>query len=178
MLPRSPSCWFLSWPLITSFSSRSSLRPALVCCSATESPASCTTTVTGAWLTPSGVHTGVTRLSLSAAGSGRTAPELELPSTPKTSASAADANRISSPHSVELLARSWPLIRRRSRQRRDFIELASPVRSAAPLAACDRTFARDGAEIEPVVAGCLGRLAHALFGDGFARERSAVFSFH
>src|SRR6267154_2005692 len=99
MLPRMPSCWLLSWPLMRSFSSRSSLRPALACCSATESPASCTTTVTGALLTPSGVHTGVTRLAPSLTASGRTAAEVELPRTPKASASAAtartDLNRIS-----------------------------------------------------------------------------------
>ena len=37
--------------------------------------------------------------------------------------------------------------------------LSGPVRPAAPLASCDGPLARDGAEIEPVIAGCLGRLA-------------------
>src|SRR5881398_547711 len=55
MLPRRPSCWLRSSPLMRSLSFRSSLRPALPCCSATDSPASCTTTVTGALLTPLGV---------------------------------------------------------------------------------------------------------------------------
>jgi len=67
-------------------------------------PATCTTTVTGALLTPSGVHTGVTRLPPSLTASGRTAPEVELPRMPKeTSASPAtariDPDRISSPQS-------------------------------------------------------------------------------
>src|SRR6267378_4531521 len=49
---------------------------------------------------------------------------------------------------------------------------------AAPLAARDSSLARNGAEIVAVIPGRLGGFAHAFFGNGFARQCSAVFTFH
>src|SRR5437773_11933599 len=66
----------------------------------------------------------------------------------------------------------------RQDKRGEALFYSRPVRPPAPLAACDRTLVRNGAEIKPVVASRLGGLAHALFGNGFACQRSAVFSFH
>src|SRR5882762_8802849 len=65
-----------------------------------------------------------------------------------------------------------------SRQTGETLFYSGPVRPPAPLAACDRTLARNGAEIVAVIPGCLGGFPHALFGNRFARQRSAVFSFH
>jgi len=55
---------------------------------------------------------------------------------------------------------------------------SGPVGPAAPFAACDRALARNGAEIVAIIPGRLGGLAHAFFGNGFARQCSAVFTFH
>jgi len=57
--------------------SRSSLRPALACC-LLGIPATCTTTVTGALLTP-GCPYRCHEAAPSLTASGRTAPEVELP---------------------------------------------------------------------------------------------------
>src|SRR2546426_11129523 len=65
-----------------------------------------------------------------------------------------------------------------SRQTGETLFHSGPVRPAAPLAACHRTLARNGAEIVAVIPGRLGGLPHAFFGNGFACQCSAVFSFH
>jgi hypothetical protein len=60
MLPFSASCWALICCLIASFSCLVRRRPASACCSATDAPVICTTTLTRWLLTPSGMVTGVT----------------------------------------------------------------------------------------------------------------------
>ena len=94
---RTGSCWLRSCALALRFSESLNLRPASPCCSATEAPVSCNTTVTG-WLeTPSGVHAGL-MVASSPAGPGRTAPALVLPkmlnAAARTAATRLVVNRI------------------------------------------------------------------------------------
>jgi len=63
MLPRSASCCALSARFALSFSPRLKRRPELPSCSATEAPASFTTTVVGRLSTPSGTKTGLMRVA-------------------------------------------------------------------------------------------------------------------
>src|SRR5205814_2919310 len=65
-----------------------------------------------------------------------------------------------------------------SRQTGETLFYSGPVGPPAPLASRDGSLARNGPEIVAVIPGRLGGLPHALFGNGFPRQRGAVFSLH
>src|SRR5437763_11156316 len=112
MLGRSASCWARSCALMLSFSARVSRRPAPPCCSATDRPLSCRTTVMGLFITPGGVHAGLMTCGASATPSGRAALLLVLPRIVNVAARAAatrlDVNFIySSPLKLSYLLPFW-----------------------------------------------------------------------